>query len=118
MSDILPTGSRPSQGTMPDDPSRTAAESGRGPSGGPWGQRLAAIAVMLGAAFLVRRLGPNGTGDDSAAGDTTTVDDTSGRRTQTEEPSEDDGSNGRLVRLATAVVAASAVGYLARRWQD
>lgn len=102
---------------MADDSSRTA-ESGRGPSGGPWGRRLAAVAVMLGAAFLVRRLGPNGTGDDAAEGDATTVDDASGRRTQTEAPSDDDGSNGRLVRLAAAAVAASAVGYLARRWQD
>ncbi len=110
--DVLPTGSRPSQRTLPDDPS-TTAHPGREPSGGPWG-RLLAAAALLGAAYLVRRLGPNGTG--SGAGDATTVDGTSGRRTRTESPSDDD-SNGRFVRLAAAVVAASAVGYLARRWQ-
>lgn len=116
MSEILPTGSRPSQVSTPSEQSRNVAEPGS--SGGPWGRRLAAAAVVLGAAFLIRQLRPNGTGDDSAAGDATTVDDATGRRTQTEEPSGDDGSNGRLVRLAAAAVAASAVGYLARRWQN
>lgn len=115
--DILPTRSRPSQVSTPTDAARSVTEPERGPSGGPWGRRLGVAAVMLGAAVLVRRLGPNGTGDDSAGGDATTVDDATGRRTRTEEPSDDDGSNDRLVRLATVAVAASAVGYLARRWQ-
>jgi len=116
MTEILPTGSRPSQVSTPSEqPENAGAPS---PGGGSWGRRLAAAAVALGAAFLVQRLRrPKGAGDSDAAAEPTTVDDATARRTRTDEPS-DGASRGRFVKLAAAAVAASAAGYLARRLRD
>lgn len=117
MTEILPTGSRPSQVSTPKESSEGVAAPSSG--GGSWGRRLAAAGALLGIGVLVRWLRqPNGTGDETAANEPTTVDDATGRRTQTEEPSDSDDSHGRFVRLAAAAVAASAVGYLARRLRE